>query len=419
MSKFIRSLLPGLLFFGLIISVKSAGAAAGSLDPTFGRGGVTATNFVKLSYVIPYSVKLQPDGKILVLVETGAGKAEILRYTSTGTLDVTFGHKGIAQLPTNFTIFGSMVLQSNGQIVMAGEVADPNTGAAAFGLERVNPNGTVDTTFGTNDLAVASMGFPGTEAVLVMQPNGNILLGAQLEPIGRGLPFHTALARFSSTGTLDTTFGSGGTVSVPAVGGCSALAVLSTGEILVVNGNAIAQFTTDGSQESTVTGGTIVASAGSENPSITSVFQPNGAYILATAVSIGPGRNHNIATEVLRFDATGTPDSTFANPIFRFTGNGGSGVEDVPNGIAVQANGDILVVGAHSTPSSALNGLARLTPSGSFDPTFGTNGIVTNSVPTGTGGLEGVVIQPADGKIVTVGVANNLTELTLSRYLGQ
>jgi hypothetical protein len=48
---------------------------------------------------------------------------------------------------------------------------------------------------------------------------------------------------------------------------------------------------------------------------------------------------------------------------------------------------------------------------------FGTNGIVTNSVPAGTGGLEGVVIQPADGKIVTVGTANNLTELTVSRYL--
>jgi hypothetical protein len=61
----------------------------------------------------------------------------------------------------------------------------------------------------------------------------------------------------------------------------------------------------------------------------------------------------------------------------------------------------------------------RYLPSGNFDTTFGTNGIVTNSVPAGTGGLEGVVIQPADGKIVTVGTANNLTELTVSRYLAR
>jgi hypothetical protein len=61
----------------------------------------------------------------------------------------------------------------------------------------------------------------------------------------------------------------------------------------------------------------------------------------------------------------------------------------------------------------------RYLPSGNFDTTFGTNGIVTNSVPAGTGGLEGVVIQPADGKIVTVGTANNLAELTVSRYLAR
>jgi uncharacterized delta-60 repeat protein len=312
-----------------------------------------------------------------------------------------------------------MALQTNGQIVVAGEVTAPSNGAAAFGLERLNINGTADTSFGSGGLAIASMGFPGTEAVLLIQSNGDILLGAQLEPIGRGQPFHTALARFNSTGALDPTFGSNGTVSVPAVGGCSALAVLSTGEILVVNANEIAQFTSSGSLESTVTGGTIVASGGSENPSTASVFQPNGDYLLATEVAIGAPRNHNFAAEVLRFTPTGSADSTFANPTFRFTGNGGTAVEDVINGIAVQPNGNIVVAGLHSTSSSTVNALARLTSNGSFDSTFGTGGIITNSVPAGTGGLQGVVIQPADGKIVVVGTANNLVQLTLSRYLGQ
>jgi uncharacterized delta-60 repeat protein len=417
MTTVTRSVLLALAAFELILGMKPAWGKAGSLDPTFGQNGVTVTNFAKFSFVIAYSIKLQPDGKILVLVATGGGKAEVLRYTSTGTLDASFGRNGMATLPTDFSTFGSMVLQSNGQIVVAGEVTDPSSGAAAFGVQRINANGTPDTTFGANDLAIASLGFPGTEAVLVIQPDNKILLGGQLEPVGRREPFHTALARFNSSGALDTTFGSGGTVSITAVGGCSALAVLTTGEILVVNANQIAQFTANGTQESSVTGGTIITSAGSENPSIASIFLPNGDFLLAAAVSIGPGRNHNIATEVLRFTATGNPDSTFANPTFRFTGNGGTGVEDVPNGIAVQANGDIVVVGAHSTPSSALNGLARLTASGNFDSAFGTGGVVTNAVPAGTEGLEGVVIQ-ADSKIIVVGLANNLTELTLSRYLG-
>jgi uncharacterized delta-60 repeat protein len=419
MKKFPRSVLPGLLIFGLVVGVKSAWAAAGSLDPAFGRGGTTVTNFASQGDVIPYSIKLQTDGKSLVLVVTGAGLAEVLRYTSTGTLDTTFGSNGIATLPTPISTFGSMALQSNGQIVVAGEITDPSSGAAAFGVQRLNTNGTADTSFGSGGLGIASIGFPGTQAVLLIQPNGYILLGAQLEPTGRRQPFQTALARFLSTGALDPAFGNNGTVAVPGVGGCTALALLSDGEILVVDANDIAQFSSNGSLESTVTGGTIVASAGSQNPSTPSAFQPNGDYLLATTVAIGAPRNHNFAAEVLRFTPTGSADSTFANPTFRFTGTGGTAVEDVPNGIAVQANGDIVLVGLHSTTSSTVNALARLTPSGTFDSTFGTSGIVTNSVPAGTGGLEGVVIQPADGKIVAVGTANNLTQLTISRYLAQ
>ena len=58
--------MPGLLVFSLIVGAKSAWAAAGSLDLTFGQGGVTVTSFANLNYVIPYAVKLQNDGKILV-----------------------------------------------------------------------------------------------------------------------------------------------------------------------------------------------------------------------------------------------------------------------------------------------------------------------------------------------------------------
>jgi hypothetical protein len=62
--------------------------------------------------------------------------------------------------------------------------------------------------------------------------------------------------------------------------------------------------------------------------------------------------------------------------------------------------------------------LVRLKSNGTFDSTFGANGIVTNNLPAGTDGLEVVLIQP-DGKILTVGTANNFTNLTLARYLAQ
>lgn len=64
----------------------------------------------------------------------------------------------------------------------------------------------------------------------------------------------------------------------------------------------------------------------------------------------------------------------------------------------------------------SVPGLARLTPSGQLDTGFGNGGIVVNSVP---GGLSVVAVQPADDKIVTVGLAGNNDELTISRYLPQ
>jgi len=425
MKKFTLSMLLGLLLvLGLIVGVQSAYAAAGSLDPNFGNGGVTITAS-STGFIVAYSLKLQSDGKILVLVQAGDETSEVLRYTSSGKLDTTFGSNGIAVLPTAFSpLFGSMAIQSNGQIVVAGEVSAPGNGAAAFGLQRLTANGTPDKTFGNDGLAVASIGFPGTDAVLLIEPDGDILLGGQLEPTGRRQPFQIALARFTSAGDLDTTFGNQGTVAVPSIGGCTALALLSTDEILVVNAQGIAQFAPTGGLESTVTGGSIVVSAGSNSPSLPSIFQENGDYLFGTELFTGEeSRGHNAAAEVLRFTATGAADTTFANPTFHYVGTGGSGIEALVNALAVQSNGDIVVVGNQITFARSgdvtVNGLARLTPNGELDPTFGNGGTVVNSVPAGTQEINGVVIQPADDNIITVGIANNDSELALARYLSK
>lgn len=97
-NKFTRIVLPGLLLYGCLVGVNSAWAAAGSLDPTFGIGGVTITSFASSGFVIPDSIQLQSGGKILVLVQAGNLSNEVLRYTTTGALDTSFGHNGVAVL---------------------------------------------------------------------------------------------------------------------------------------------------------------------------------------------------------------------------------------------------------------------------------------------------------------------------------
>jgi uncharacterized delta-60 repeat protein len=122
---------------------------------------------------------------------------------------------------------------------------------------------------------------------------------------------------------------------------------------------------------------------------------------------------------VLRFTETGAADTTFSNPVFHYIGAGGSGIEAIPDAVALQSNGDIVVAGDQvmfaQSGTTILSGLARRTPAGEVDPTFGSGGTVTNNDPFGSG----VVAIQSDGKIVVAGVANNNTELFLTRYLGQ
>jgi len=440
MKQPIRIATMGLTVLGLAVGVPAASAAgnrAGTLDTTFGTGGVTVTSLTTASNtstsVNPSAVALQSNGDILVLADNnftndnGAfTSTDVLRFTAAGALDKSFGNGGVVQLPTNLDVdLGqSLALQSNGQILVAG-VFVTSSGAAAYGVERLNTNGTVDTTFGSDGLAAAALTrSPTLQLVLLPETNGDILLGGQFEPTGRRQPVTTALVRFTSAGKLDSTFGSGGTVNVTANGGCTALAELSTGEIQVVDGEAIAQFTSAGVQESATTTGTIVASAGSQAPSTPSVFQPNGDFLVAGPLYVGEeSRGHNASTEVLRFTNTGAADSSFANPSFHFEGSGGNDIEALPAGIAVGPNGDIVVSGVQISYTQSgqinVNGLARITPSGDLDSTFGSAGTVANSVPAGADGYYKVAIEPSNNNIVVVGLANNFTELTVSRYLGQ
>src|SRR5690349_3699946 len=101
--------------------------AAGSLDPTFGTGGLVITDFGGDDSAT--SVAIQADGKIVVAgAEFTAGKARfaLARYNRDGTLDLGFGpeHNGrtTADLGGDFAQANCMALQKDGKIVVAGKV---------------------------------------------------------------------------------------------------------------------------------------------------------------------------------------------------------------------------------------------------------------------------------------------------------
>ena len=253
-----------------------------------------------------------------------------------------------------------------------------------------------------------------------MQPNGFILVGVQLEPTALRQPSQTMLARFTFDGVLDTTFGTQGIAVATGSGGCTALAQLSNGGYPVVNAQGVVEFTASGSVASTVTRER--SSPATEAANLRRRASSSRMAIIFLAPSSSSVKNLAFTTPPPRCFASLRPaPRTLASPTPHYIGASGSGIEAIVRGDSVQSNGDIVVVGNQTTSAQSgttiVNGLAWLTPNGNLDPTFGTGGTVVNSVPAGTDGLDGAVIQ-ADGNIITVGAASNLIELTLARLLG-
>lgn len=152
-------------------------AADGTLDSTFGTGGIVITP-IGIGNAQIASLALQPDGKIIAAGSASNGLNDdfaLVRYDDKGTLDPTFGTGGI--VTTDFSggndDANALRIQSDGKIVVAGSASN---GTDDFGLARYNADGTIDTTFGTGGKIVTSFG-SGSDAAMamVLQTDGQIV----------------------------------------------------------------------------------------------------------------------------------------------------------------------------------------------------------------------------------------------------
>jgi uncharacterized delta-60 repeat protein len=410
--------LAGTLVLGLAVGLAPASTAvagtAGSLDPTFGKGGIVLTNLglnAAGSQIqgVPSDAALLANGDIVV-----AGNFGLVRYLPNGSLDTTFGTGGLAQLPpTGIASFPpGLAVQPDGKYLWAGEATAPNGSNGAFAAVRFNANGTLDQTFGTGGLATTA--FPnsnvqGADAVLV-QPNGKILLGGEALQNSYHAPADAALARFNANGTLDQTFGSGGQVlSTASIGNITSLGVDAAGDIFVLPAHA--EFSPTGQLDPSVTPAAITASSHGGS----AAFLASGQYVLGNSVGVA---KHDVDIQVQRFNADGSLAA--ASPAFDFSGATGlDQASDSAGAVAIQPNGQIVVAGAHFLGTSPI-GVARVNTDGSLDASFGSGGTLTTTIQ-GDDGASALLIQ-TDGKIIAVGFSENnstgVADVALVRYLG-
>src|SRR5208282_4961518 len=229
----------GLLAVGLVFGVNFAHAQAGTLDPTFGTGGIVTTSFA--DGVAGLGAIEESNGDIVAVAQvdfvnnegTGIGLAA---YAPAGVPDDTFGTNGITVTTFRGITFDPAVfaVQTNGDILVGG-TATSSKNLTKFGLARYTSSGVLDATFGVGGLVTTLVGTKsGTPTALLLQPNGQIVMGGLANGGGK----HLALVRYNSDGSLDTTFGTGGISLVkPKVLGPDPLALLSNGDYLGVGQN--------------------------------------------------------------------------------------------------------------------------------------------------------------------------------------
>lgn len=324
--------------------------------------------------------------------------------SATGDLDPTFGTDG--KVLTNGGEARSMVIQSNGKIVVAGRSSDPFT-RIDFAVVRYNSDGSLDTTF--NGTGQATTSFTNNDDYgesVAVQSDGKIVLAGRAYDGNRYL---FAVVRYNPDGTLDTTFNGTGKITTNVSGGNSygqSVAVQSDGKIVVAGWSdtptsnpvfAVVRYNNNGTLDSSFNGGGIVnTDVGPNDDYGYSVAIQSDGKIVVGGYSFSGSSN---GFTLVRYNANGSLDTTFnsTGKVTTVVGSEGS----IGKSVVIQSDGKIILAGRSNGDIPAL-ALVRYNANGSLDTTFNGTGKVTTPIGDGTGLYQSVALQN-NGKIVVGG----------------
>jgi uncharacterized delta-60 repeat protein len=234
----------------------------GSLDTAgFGGGlGYVMTDFGSSRNDSAFDVAIQSDGKIVVAGQATIGTVTqfgLARYNVNGTLDTAtdgfdtqeFGTGGKVTTPIVFGLttdnIRALAIQADGKIIVTGNSSETNS--TNLVMARYNTDGSLDTSFNSTGASLnAAATQPGVLLIniqptnpstdrtrdfgegLVIQPDGNyVVVGASANVSGNFPNTVTSNGRLlamrvlAATGTLDTSFGSGGITLIDMAPGAS------------------------------------------------------------------------------------------------------------------------------------------------------------------------------------------------------
>ena len=412
-----------LVLVGATLVLGAPAAESGSSGVAFGSSVASVD--------VGRALALQRDGGLVLVGISRRGGREVMavvRYRRGGAVDPTFGVHGIVlTAPANGRAAATAVAaQDDGRLVVAGGTFVTER-QSVFALARYTRSGKLDATFGHSGATLTSFAAPprpGKFALasaedLALQRDGRIVaVGGTSNIVDR---MQLAVARYTTTGALDSSFGQGGKVVAPLnsapLGGVGAVALQRDGKIVVAGttlirvGNlsesriALERFTRRGALDVRFgSGGKVVAPPiGHWDRAPDVAIQNDGKIVVASAVDLAM-RHRQLG--LARFLPSGELDTGFGDDgtvVTNFAVLGDAA-------LAIQSDGKI--VAACGLDGPRRFGVARYETDGTLDPGFGDGGKVRTRFPEGAA-AHAVLVQP-DGKIVVGGSSGG--DFALARY---
>jgi uncharacterized delta-60 repeat protein len=336
----------------------------GSLDTSFGTGGKVTTP-IGPGDDEAYALVLQGT-KLVAAGSSWNGSSydfAVARYNADGSPDASFDGNGVVTTPigSGDDVAYAVVVQADGKIVVAG--FSQSGSQDGFALARYNQNGSLDAAFGTGGIVTTPVGFGGIARSLVLQPDGK-LLAAGMASNGSDMDFE--LVRYTTSGTLDVTFG---------------------------------------------TGGMVMTAIGPGNDAAYALDLQKGKP--TAAGSSWNGSDDDFA--LVRYNANGTPDTSFGGD-GKVTTAIGSG-NDEAYAIGQQKNGKLIAAGASWNGFDDDFALVRYETDGALNTTFGSGGRVTTSLGAGNDEIRGAAVQATTLVAAGGGFNGSDEDFALSRYV--
>ena len=358
----------------------------GSLDATFSNDGKLTTDFQ--TYVWQSCLTIQSDDKILVGgYDSDVGFSLLVRYDTDGRIDTTFGTNGIVKAEiSNGLKYGSksITTQNDGKIISVGSIYDPSNGNLGFALIRFSSDGSLDSTFGIGGKVTVYVGSSSTDINSVtIQPDGKILVAGTIDK-------QFAVTRFNENGVLDVSFADFSPPSVSSFSPAFGTTGIDIGSDIVVTFSEAIKFGT----------GNIEIRDGSA-----------AGTIIATYNVASPGSNLSISGSTLTINPTN--DLAYSKNYYVTFASGA--IKDIAgNNYAGTSTYDFTTVAAGDTTAPTV---ATFSPTdGLTNVRIGSNIVVTFSeaIKFGTGNIEIRDGSAAGAILATYDVASPGSNLSIS-----